>query len=101
MIKLKSSFLKINSRLLSVKVLFRGSGEKHRRYLEKRYVISIKFLVLFGTLMYLIRYVRVPVSKVPNVPNVRDANVPVDLANVSNVPRDVRNVSYHNVVIIM
>ena len=52
--------------------LLLGSGEKHRGYVEKRYVISIKSLVFFGTLMYLIRYVRV--CRVPNVPV--DLNVP-------------------------
>ena len=52
--------------------LLLGSGEKHCGYVEKRYVISIKSLVFFGTLMYLIRYVRV-------------FRVPIDL-NVPNVP---------------
>ena len=51
--------------------LLLGSGEKHRRYVEKRYVISIKSLVFFGTLTYLIMYVRVPNIPVPyNVPDI-------------------------------
>ena len=44
--------------MLAWTLLKLGSGEKHRRYVEKRYVISIKSLVFFGTLTYLIRDVR-------------------------------------------
>ena len=37
--------------------LINGSGEKHRKYVEKRYVISIKSIVFFSTLTYVkVRY---------------------------------------------
>ena len=50
-----------------------GTGEKHHKSVGFRNVIRVFFLV------------KVPVD-VPNAPNVRDSNVPVDVANVHNVP---------------
>ena len=67
--------------------VYLGSGEKHHKSVGFRDVISIKSLLFFRTLTYLIRYVRVPVDLVPNVPRgvkvYRDVNVP-------NVPYKVR-----------
>ena len=62
-----------------------GSDEKHRRYVEKRYVICIKSLVFFGTLTYLLWYVRV--FRVPNIPEgrykvYRDVKVYRDIRDV-------------------
>ena len=48
--------------------IFNGPGEKNYIYVGIRDVFSIKSLVFFRTLMYLIRYIRVPVDLVPNVP---------------------------------
>ena len=46
----------------------KGTGEKHHKSVGFRDVISIKSLVFFRMLTYLLRYVRVPVDLVPNVP---------------------------------
>ena len=68
---------------LLVKWLLFGSGEKHYFYVGFRYVISIKSLVFFGPLTYLIRYVRDKVYRDINIPN-----VPYKVRY--NVPRDIR-----------
>ena len=57
-----------------------GSGEKHRRYVEKIYIISIKSLVIFGTLTYLIRYVRVPVDLVMSLTSLKRSYHNVEIA---------------------
>ena len=49
---LNPTFFTVSALVPSSKPCNIGSGEKHRRYVEKRYVISIKSLVFCGTLRY-------------------------------------------------